>query len=144
VGGLREIPSTLRRTNRNPAFEIKTEYPSDWGRIDPSYLKYNSADIEFYPLDDSSGTKQVELQVETMPNDQKVTLKELNNAYAGSTAGKILESNKTILLVHKIVHSALGIKTMQVWTIEDNRVYTVTYVADFQSTEKMAQSFEIE
>lgn len=39
---------------------------------------------------------------------------------------------------------------MQVWTIEDNRVYTVTYVAeedfeeDFQSTERMAQSFEIE
>jgi hypothetical protein len=80
VGGLREIPSTLRRTNRNPAFEIKTEYPLDWGRFDLSYLKYNSPDIEFYPLDDSSGTKQVELQVETMPNDQKVTLKELNNA----------------------------------------------------------------
>jgi hypothetical protein len=40
---------------------------------------------------------------------------------------------------------------MQVWTIEDNRVYTVTYVAeeedfeeDFQSNERMAQSFEIE
>ena len=94
------------------------------------------------------------MQVETMPNDQKVTLKELNNAKAGSTAGKILESNKTTLpdlLVHKIVHSALGIKTMQVWTIEDNKVYTVTYVAeeedfeeDFQSTERMAQSLEIE
>jgi hypothetical protein len=70
VGGLREIPSTLRRTNRNPAIEIKTEYPSDWGRIDLSYLKYNSPDIEFCPLDDSLGTKQVELQVETMPNDQ--------------------------------------------------------------------------
>ena len=117
-------------------------------------MKSDSADIEFYPLDDSSETKQVELQVETMPNDQKVTLKELNNAKAGSTAGKILESNKTTLpdlLVHKIVHSALGIKTMQVWTIEDIKVYTVTYVAeeedfeeDFQSTERMAQSFEIE
>ncbi|HJY09567.1 MAG TPA: hypothetical protein VJ250_01360 [Nitrososphaeraceae archaeon] len=105
-------------------------------------MKSDSADIEFYPLDDSSETKQVELQVETMPNDQKVTLKELNNAKAGSTAGKILESNRTTLPdlpVHKIVHSALGIKTMQVWTIEDNKVYTVTYVAeeeDFHSTER--------
>jgi hypothetical protein len=78
-------------------------------------LKYNSADIEFYPLDDSSGTKQVELQVETMPKDQKVTLKELNNAEAGSTASKILESNRTTLPdlpIHKIVHSSLGVKTM--------------------------------
>ena len=138
----------------NPAFGIKTEYPSDWGRIDLSFLKNNSADIEFYPLDDSSGIKQVKLQVETMPNDQKVTLQELNNAKVGSTVGEILESNGTTLAdlpAYKIVYSASGIRTMQVWTIEDNKVYTITYVAeeedfeeDFQSAERMVQSFGIE
>lgn len=138
----------------NPAFGIKTEYPSTWGKIDLSFLKNNSADIEFYPLDDSSGIKQVKLQVETVPNDQKVTLQELNNAKVGSTVGMILESNGTTLAdlpAHKIVYSSLGIKTMQVWTIEDNKVYTITYVAeeedfgeDFQSAERMVQSFRIE
>ena len=67
--------------------------------------------------------------------------------------GEILESNATILAdlpAHKIVFSNLGTKTMQVWTIEDNRIYTITYVAeeedfeeDFQVAERMIQSFEI-
>ena len=60
----------------NPTFGIRTDYPSDWGRIDLSFLKNNSADIEFYPLDDSSGTKQVKIQVDTIPLDQKMTLQE--------------------------------------------------------------------
>jgi hypothetical protein len=49
-----------------------------------------------------------------------------------------------------VVFSNLGIKTMQVWTIEDNRIYTITYVAeeedfeeDFQVAKRMIQSFEI-
>lgn len=101
----------------NPTFGIRTDYPSDWGRIDLSFLKYNSADIEFYPLDDSSGTKQVKIQVDTIPLDQKMTLQELNNAKIGSIMDEILESNATILVdlpAHKIVFSNLGIKTMQV------------------------------
>ena len=137
----------------NPTFGIRTDYPSDWGRIDLSFLKNNSADIEFYPLDDSSGTKQVKIQVDTIPLDQKMTLQELNNAKIGSIMGEILESNATTLAdlpAHKIVFSNLGTKTMQVWTIEDNRIYTITYVAeeedfeeDFQVAERMIQSFEI-
>jgi hypothetical protein len=80
-------------------------------------LKNNSADIEFYPLDDTSGTKQVKMQVDTIPLDQNMTLQELNNAKIGSIKGEILESNATILAdlpAHKIVFSTLGIKTMQV------------------------------
>jgi hypothetical protein len=138
----------------NPTFGIRTDYPSDWGRIDLSFLKNNSSDIEFYPLDDTSGTKQVKIQVDTIPLDQKMTLQELNNAKIGSIMGEILESNATVLAdlpAHKMVFSNLGIKTMQVWTIEDNRIYTITYVAeeedfeeDFQVAERMIHSFEIE
>ena len=41
-------------TYSNPTFGIRTQYPSDWGRLDLSFLENNSADIDFYPLDDIS------------------------------------------------------------------------------------------
>ena len=50
----------------NPTFGIKIEYPADWGRLDLSFLQNDSADIDFYPLDDSSGSKHVRIQVETI------------------------------------------------------------------------------
>ncbi len=45
-------------TYRNPIFGIEVEYPSDWGRLDLSFLQNNSADLNFYPLDDASGAEQ--------------------------------------------------------------------------------------
>jgi hypothetical protein len=68
--------------------------------------------------------------------------------------GEILESIGTILgdsPDHKIAFSTLGIKTMRVWTIGDDRIYIITYVAeevedfeDFQLAERTVQSFETE
>ena len=44
----------------------------------------------------------------------------------------------------------MGLKTMQAWTIKDDKVYTITYVAeeedfqnDFPIAQKMIESFEI-
>lgn len=138
-------------TYDNPIFGIRIQYPSDWGRLDLSFLG-DSADIDFYPLDDTSGAKNVRIQVKTLPL-QNMTLEEYTNAQINSIEGQLLESNATTLAgvqAHEIVFTNIGLKTMQIWTIIDDKVYTITYVAeeedyqnDLQITQRMKESFEI-
>jgi eukaryotic-like serine/threonine-protein kinase len=137
----------------NPTFGIRTEYPADWGRLDLSFLLNDSADIDFYPLDDTSGSKHVRLQVETMRSTQNMTLEQYSNVKISSAEGQILESNSTTLAdlpAREIVFTNAGLKTMQVWTIKDNRIFTITYEAeeedfqnDLQVAQRMTESFQI-
>jgi eukaryotic-like serine/threonine-protein kinase len=137
----------------NPAFGIRTEYPAGWGRLDLSFLLNDSADIDFYPLDDTSGSKHVRLQVETMRSTQNMTLEQYSNVKISSAEGQILESNSTTLAdlpAREIVFTNAGLKTMQVWTIKDDRIFTITYEAeeedfqnDLQVAQRMTESFQI-
>jgi serine/threonine-protein kinase len=70
-----------------------------------------------------------------------------------STQGEITESKPTTLAnlpAHEIVVVNSVLKTMQVWTLEDGRVFTITYEAeeeDFQNVlpiaQRMIESFQI-
>ena len=138
-------------TYENPKFGIRVQYPSDWGRLDLSFLGA-SADIDFYPLDDTSGTKDVRIQVKALPL-QNMTLEQYTNTQINSVEGQILESNATTLEnlpAHEIVFTNIGLKTMQVWTLKDDKVYTITYVAeegdyenDLQIARRIIESFEV-
>jgi hypothetical protein len=138
---------------RNPIFGIEVEYPSDWGRLDLSFLQNNSVDLNFYPLDDASGAEQVKIQIENLPSSPKMTLEEYNDIKISSVEGQILESNSTILAnlpAHEIVFTNLVLKQMQVWALKDDRVYTITYVTeeedflnDLQTARRMIESFKI-
>jgi eukaryotic-like serine/threonine-protein kinase len=137
----------------NPTFGIRTEYPADWGRLDLSFLLNDSADIDFYPLDDTSGSKHVRIQVETILPAQNLTFERYSDAEINSVEGQIVESNSTILAglpAHEIVFTNVGLKTLQVWTIKDNRAYTIIYVAEEEDFEddlpvakRMKESFQI-
>lgn len=137
----------------NPTFGIRTEYPADWGRLDLSFLLNNSADIDFYPLDDTSGSKHIKIQVETIPSAQNMTFEQYSNARVNSAEGQILESNSTVLAglpAREIVFTNMDLKTMQVWTVKDDRAYTISYIApeeDFQNdlliAKRMIESFQI-
>ena len=82
-----------------------------------------------------------------------MTLEDYTKTQINYTEEQLLESNTTTLAglpAHKMVFTNLGLKTMQIWTIKDDRVYTITYVAeeeDFQDdldvAEKMIKSFQI-
>lgn len=138
-------------TYENPKFGIRVQYPSDWGRLDLSFLGA-SADIDFYPLDDTSGTKDVRIQVKALPL-QNMTLEQYTNIQLNSIEGQILESNATTLAnlpAHEIIFTNIGLKTMQVWTLKDDKVYTITYIAeeedyenDLQIAHRMIESFGI-
>jgi hypothetical protein len=138
----------------NPTFGVRTEYPENWGRLDLSFLQNDSANIDFYPLDDASGSKHVRIQVETIQSAQNMTLEQYTEAKINSTEGQILESNSTTLAdlpAHEIVFTNAGLQKIQVWTIKDDRIFTITYEADeedFQNdllvAERMIESFQIE
>jgi eukaryotic-like serine/threonine-protein kinase len=140
------------RIYENPTYGIQIQYPSDWGRLDLSFLQ-NSADIDFYPLSDTSLAKNVKLQVKNLPF-HNMTLEEYTNSQINPTEEILLESNTTTLANipgYKIVFTnVVGLKTMQVWTIKDYKAYIITYVAkeedyekDLQIVQKMIDSFEI-
>jgi eukaryotic-like serine/threonine-protein kinase len=138
----------------NPIFGVRTEYPANWGRLDLSFLQNDSADIDFYPLDDTSGSKHVRIQVETIQSAQNMTLEQYSETKINSTEGQILKSNSTTLTglpAHEIVFTNAGLQKIQVWTIKDDRIFTITYEADeedFQNdllvAERMIESFQIE
>jgi hypothetical protein len=159
----RQITTTIATTTQtaeldfvpysNPTFGIRTEYPADWGRLDLSFLLNNSADIDFYPLDDTSGSKHIRIQVETIVSAQNMTLEQYSNARINSTEGQILGSNSTVLSglpAREIVFTSMDLRTMQVWTVKDDRVYAISYMApegDFQNdlpiAKRMIESFQI-
>jgi serine/threonine-protein kinase len=122
-------------TYNNPTFGIKMQYPSDWGRLDLSFLENDSADIDFYPLGDTSGVKNVKIQVKTLPL-QNMTLDEYTSVQINSIEEQLLESNTTTLTdnkvpAYKIVFvNSEGLKTMQIWALKDDKSYTITYVAE--------------
>lgn len=137
----------------NPTFGVRAEYPADWGRLDLSFLLNNSADIDFYPLDDTSGSTHIRIQVETIPSAQNLTFEQYSSRNIDLTEGQILESNSTSLAglpAREIVFTNMGLKTMQVWTIKDDKVYTISYIApeeDFQNdlliAKRMIESLQV-
>ena len=138
----------------NPRFGISIHYPADWGRLNLSFLQNESADIDFYPLDDASGTLSVKIQVESLlPSEKDMTFDEYTNMKIDSTEGQIIESNSSTLAnlpAHEIVVDNSILKTMQVWTLKDDRVFTITYEAgeedfqnDLQVARRMMESFQI-
>jgi eukaryotic-like serine/threonine-protein kinase len=142
-------------TYNNPTFGIKMQYPSDWGRLDLSFLENDSADIDFYPLGDTSGVKNVKIQVKTLPL-QNMTLDEYTTVQINSIEEQLLESNATTLTdnnipAHKIVFiNTEGLKTMQIWALKDDKSYTITYVAEESDyfnqlplVQRMIDSFQI-
>lgn len=136
----------------NPTFGIRIQYPGDWGRLDLSFLQNDSADINFYPLDDHSGSLSVRIQVNSLLHSQ-MTLDEYTSMKINSTEDQIIESNSTTLAnlpAHVTVIGNSVLKTMQVWALKGDRVFTILYQAeeeDFQSdlpiAKKMIESFEI-
>lgn len=150
--------TTVAQTNSkfvtydNPTFGVRIQYPSDWGRLDLSFLQ-QSADIDFYPLADTSLAKNVKIQVNNLPS-RNMTLEEYTNSQINPLEERLLESNTTTLAGipgYEIVFTSLqGLKTMQVWTIKNEKAYIISYVAqeedyekELQVAQKMIDSFEI-
>lgn len=146
-----QIDETIFVPYSNPTFGIRIQYPADWGRLDLSFLQNDSANINFYPLDDPSGSLSVRIRVDTLL--QNITLDEYTSMKINSTEDQLIESNSTTLAnlpAHETVVGNSLLKTLQVWALKGDRVFSITYQAgeeDFQNdlpvAKKMIESFEI-
>lgn len=84
---------------------------------------------------------------------QNITLDEYTSMKINSTEDQLIESNSTTLAnlpAHETVFGSSVLKTMQVWALKGDRVFTITFQAeeeDFQNdlpvAKKMIESFEI-
>lgn len=84
---------------------------------------------------------------------QNITLDEYTSMKINSTEDQLIKSNSTTLAnlpAHETVIGNSVLKTMQVWALKGDRVFTITYQAeeeDFQNdlpvAKKMIESFEI-
>jgi serine/threonine-protein kinase len=82
-----------------------------------------------------------------------LTFEQYSSRNIDLTEGQILESNSTSLAglpAREIVFTNMGLKTMQVWTIKDDKVYTISYIApeeDFQNdlpiAKRMIESLQV-
>jgi hypothetical protein len=148
-----QMDETIFVPYSNPTFGIRIQYPGDWGRLDLSFLQNNSADINFYPLDDPAGSLSARIQVNSLLRSQNMTLGEYTSLKINSTEDQIIESNSTTLAnlpAHVTVIGNSVLKTMQVWALKGDRVFTISYQAeeeDFQNdlpiAKKIIESFEI-
>lgn len=148
-----QIDETIFVPYSNPTFGIRIQYPADWGRLDLSFLQNDSANINFYPLDDPSGSLSVRIRVDTLLRSQNITLDEYTSMKINSTEDQLIESNSTTLAnlpAHETVVGNSLLKTLQVWALKGDRVFSITYQAgeeDFQNdlpvAKKMIESFEI-
>lgn len=151
--GIAQIDETIFVPYSNPTFGIRIQYPADWGRLDLSFLQNDSANINFYPLDDPSGSLSVRIRVDTLLPSQNITLDEYTSMKINSTEDQLIESNSTTLAnlpAHETVVGNSLLETLQVWALKGDRVFSITYQAgeeDFQNdlpvAKKMIESFEI-
>jgi serine/threonine-protein kinase len=83
-----------------------------------------------------------------------MTLEEYTNTQINLLEENLLESSTTTLAdipgYRTVFTNIEGLKTMQIWTVKDDKAYIITYVAqeedyenDLQIAEKMINSFEI-
>jgi hypothetical protein len=93
--GQQRTTTTLAQTSDkmiiydNPTFGIRIQHPSDWGRLDLSFLQH-SADIDFYPLADTSLSKNLKVQVKNLPF-HNMTLEEYTNIQINLLGENLLE-----------------------------------------------------
>ena len=73
--------------------EIQIQYPSDWRRLDLSFLQ-DSADINFYSLSDTSLAKNLKIQVNNLPF-HNMTLEEYTNTQINPIEENRVKSNYT-------------------------------------------------
>ncbi|MHA1292278.1 MAG: PsbP-related protein [Promethearchaeota archaeon] len=139
---------------------IRIKYPKDWAILEGQYgtvvvfIAPKEGPNDLYQENLNIGTRKLRNQIK-IENITEVNLIDLKN---NIKKFKLIEATSNVRLsdsnAHQIVyegrHEKYKLKWMQIWTIRDNKLYTLTYTAekkkyyDFLETIlKMIQSFYI-
>jgi hypothetical protein len=152
-------------TYENPTYGIRIQYPSDWQKLEFSRRDSLGIAVIFRsPPENASDTKLENLliQVGNLPS-QNISLEALNNANINNLKQslidfELIELNATTLSgnnpAHKVVYTNREgedeLKTMQVVSIKEDKVYLITYTAEasrydryLPTIQKMIDSFRL-
>jgi eukaryotic-like serine/threonine-protein kinase len=149
-------------TYENPTYRIRIQYPSDWEKLE--FSQRNIVVIFRSSQENSSDTKLENLliQVGNLPS-QNIPLDEvvranINKLKQSLIDFELIELNATTLSgnnpAHKVVYinreGEDELKTMQVVSIKEDKVYLITYTAEasrydryLPTIQKMIDSFRI-
>ena len=150
----------------NPTFAIRMQYPSDWEKVEPGQISYESSFniiVGFVSpkesVSDTSPPPALSIGIQNLSFSQNITLDQYSAAHINfiRQQASVLESNTTTLKgnnnfpAHKIVYiNNEGQKIMQVWTIKGDKAYHITYAANetryndyLPLAQKIIDSFEI-
>ena len=149
-------------TYENPTYRIRIQHPSDWEKLE--FSQRNIVVIFRSPRENSSDTKLENLliQVGNLPS-QNIPLDEvvranINKLKQSLIDFELIELNATTLSgnnsAHKVVYTNREgedeLKTMQVVSIKEDKIYLITYTAEASRynrylpiIQKMIDSFRI-
>lgn len=149
-------------TYENPTYRIRIQYPSDWEKLE--FSQRNIVVIFRSQPENASDTKLENLliQVGNLPS-QNIPLDEvvranINNLKQSLIDFELIELNATTLSgnnpAHKVVYTNREgedeLKTMQVVSIKEDKIYLITYTAEASRydrylpiIQKMIDSFRI-
>jgi hypothetical protein len=156
----------------NPTFGIRMQYPSDWEKVEPGQISYESSFniiVGFVSpkesVSDTSPPAALSIGIHNLSSSssyQNTTLDQYTDAHINAIRREqesLVESATTTLsagsnnntLAHKVVYvNSQGQEQMQVWTIKENKAYHITYAADVARypdylplAQKIIDSFEI-
>jgi hypothetical protein len=140
----------------NQSYIIKVKYPSNWEKV-----KANSSDniVIFRIIPDNSSDKfipGVGIYVHDLPY-REIPMEEYNNIEIDllKKSFNLINSNTTTLAklpAHKAIYTdpSKGITALQIWTIKDDYIYKIIYLANLKQyanyllyAERIINSFEI-
>ena len=143
--------------NQSQGFQV--DYPQDWSKQNRDDF-FATGVIFFSPLvDDADRFKEkVSVLVENMPSDSSLPayteeslaeIRKLSDPDVGEAQKITLGTDEARQIVYRGEENGSPVQRMQVWSVNDDRVYVLTYTAipeDYDrylpTVEKMIESFE--
>ncbi|MBU0958322.1 MAG: hypothetical protein KKB31_00095, partial [Nanoarchaeota archaeon] len=153
------VPTATWSTYENSAYGITINYSSDWQKNES--IPLNVVTFAYYPEQNTLSSAVLSIMIYDL-SSQPMTLEEYTQFSLNQLEQDIfnydqIEVAATVLAggpAEKVVYtgemSQTLLKFMQIWTIKNNKVYLISYVAPAQlysdslsTIQKMIDSFEI-
>ena len=159
-------------TYKNSTYGIKIQHPSNWEKVEVD-LPINMI-VTFNPKTEDDSDTVIDILITPIPSDMALdnftddyidllrdiyidfTIIESSQSFlAGNSAHKIvytarMERDDTLKNVMEVYHIDTLEKVMEVWTVNNNKVYIISYYAEQKTydnylpvAQKMVDSFEI-
>jgi eukaryotic-like serine/threonine-protein kinase len=143
-------------------FKIKLDYPENWSKQKRDEIFFKGIILIPDDADSNNARNNLSINIEDLSNKpvslSQYTEDALNDIKKFSAANEIIgpqeitvASNQGIKVIFSTQENGQAIKKMQIWTLQQNKAYIITYTADkdkfdqhLDAIEKIIKSFTIQ